>query len=135
MPFLTNTQNLQEGIEISRSKEDCKSTAASSSHASKKRCKLPSTDLVIHPRFMHFMHMLWLVGRIDHILRSLVRCWQYNASQQASKRTSLPSATTGTASIEECKQFLQDQASSISAMGVVFAYAVQHILKSLERLL
>lgn len=122
--------HVQEGIEISRS-----SGLQKEMHPAKKRCKLPCTDLVIHPRFMHFMHMLWLVGRVDHIIRSIVRCWQHH-NQQTSGRGMLAeaSAAAGVASIEDCKRFLEDKSGHISAMGTLFSYAVQHVKCSLERL-
>ena len=105
----------QEGIEISKDKSTSKEDGSSS------KTKLPSMDLVVHPRFMHFMHMIWLIGRIDHVLRSMVKCWQFE------KKTS--------GSIEDCQMFLQDNARDIQSLGIIFSHAVSHVSLSLEKLL
>ena len=119
----------QEGIEISKDKcmqddehEDTPNRKRKTPEKKKKK-KLPCTNLVIHPRFMHFMHMVWLIGRIDHILRSMVRCWQHT-----SRRTGSCSG-----SIEDCHIFMQDMSSEIKSLGVMFSYAISHIDMSLRK--
>lgn len=123
--FFSEVQNdCQEGIEISKDKassllHDC----ADDQGKAKRSKKLPCVDLVVHPRFMHFLHMLWLIGRIDHVMRSIVRCWQHEH------------ADTACGSIEDCQIFLQEESAHIHSLGLMFSHAVQHVHESLKILI
>lgn len=78
--------------------------------------------MVVHPRFKHFLHMLWFIGKIDSIIRSMVRCWLHE------RASAFCGGTT-----EECQQFVQDSSDEIWRLGLMFSHAVAHIELSLQK--
>lgn len=113
----------EEGIEIMRQKGPS-NTSATLSKKKRKRSnenQQPALDMVVHPRYTHFLHMVWFIGRIDHVLRSIVRCWQFKCG-----------SSSMSCSVDSCHKFLEENSSEISSLGTMFAHAILHTKNSLE---
>lgn len=146
---------VEEGLEILKKKDE-----SSSSKKKKVENSEKTADIVVHPRFMHFFHMLWLVCRVDHILRNMARAWaaasggginNNNNSALVSMSLSSSSSTTArpaaatTASnsllhdekkdevegIDLCQRFSDSNAARIESMGIMFLHAASHVEKSM----
>lgn len=146
----------EEGIEILRQSNagDSASAPSSSAKSGRKR-KLQEAsssskeekDIVVHPRLSHFFSMLWLVCRIDHILRNLAKNWMATSSslQQAPSSQQQGGHATKSAGVlheemrkEEvegismCQRFSEDHAECIEAMGLMFLHAASHVEASMQ---
>lgn len=115
-------------MEIVRQKntEDNDNHTSSKCRKRKHQMTEPSAtnDIVVHPRYMHFLHMVWFIGRIDHVLRSIVRCWQFKCG-----------SSSMSCSVDSCHKFLDENSSEISQLGIMFTHAIMHVKRSLETLM
>ena len=142
---------VEEGLEILKKKDE------SSSKKKKVENSEKTADIVVHPRFMHFFHMLWLVCRVDHILRNMARAWAAsgvdsssinNAAlvSSSSSSTTRPTASSSDRSsnsllhdekkdevegIDLCQRFSDSNAERIDSMGIMFQHAASHVEKSM----
>jgi hypothetical protein len=114
----------EEGIEVMRLKS-ANDTALSDRKRKKNEQQSHQqqlqVDVVVHPRNMHFLHMVWFIGRIDHVLRSIVRCWQFKSG-----------SSSMSCSVDSCHKFLEENSGQITSLGIMFTHAVMHTRTSLE---
>lgn len=130
---------IEDGLEILKGKSE-KSLRHSSRKQDHKREKTTrNADIVVHYRFTHFFSMLWLVCRLDHILRNVARAWMDSAN--GSDSATNPSHNGSNILLEEknhevhgiglCQKFSEKNAQRIESMGIMFLHAVSHVQKSL----
>jgi hypothetical protein len=75
-------------------------------------------QILIHPSLHHFFVMLWLVHKIEHVIRNYTRWW-------------LEQRTDASETIEHlCNVFKQDD-KFLSELHMVFQHAVSHVEKSI----
>lgn len=143
----------EEGLEIMRRKETC---AEASSRKKAGSRAAAGVDIVVHPRFMHFFSMLWLVCRVDHILRNMARAWMASSAVRnaaANAAAEDDESSPGVHPLQKkkgqrqgllheekkeevegigmCQKFSEHHAHTIEAMGTMFRHAASHVEKSL----
>lgn len=90
--------------------------------------------LTVHPRFHHFFSMLWLICKLDHILKNLAKAWIMPACDDASHgdETMLDAEKKSESrGIAMCQTFLEHHAATIESLGVMFMHALSHVEQSL----
>lgn len=125
----------EEGLEILKKKDDHPQRSSSS-------------DVVVHLRFTHFFSMLWLVCRVDHILRNMARAWMASEAAEAGRAGDDDAAAAVEGGntllhrekkeeVEEislCQKFSEHHAKRIESMGIMFRHAASHVERSLAAL-
>ena len=122
----------EEVLEIARKREGrtkkrVHAGAAASSDAS-------ALVLAVHARFHHFFSMLWLICKLDHILKNLARAWIMPACGSASHvdEGMLDAERKNEArGIAMCQTFLEHHAVTIESLGIMFMHAISHVEQSL----
>lgn len=124
----------EEVLEIVRRRECrtkkrvCAGAAAAASDAS-------APVLTAHARFHHFFSMLWLVCKLDHILKNLARAWTMPPSCSSASHTDASVLDAEKRSeargIDMCQTFLEHHADTIQSLGIMFMHALSHVEQSL----
>lgn len=79
------------------------------------------TDMAVHPRFGHFLLMLWFVCKIEHVVRNYTRCWLECRVSSQPRETSVMSL---------CDEFSQQHAF-LDRMHAIFSHGCDHVRRSL----
>lgn len=75
------TPSSPSGTQLFHGKTSSSSFPSRQSKESEPAVTKNSLELTVHPRFGFFLLSLWLVGKIDHVLRNFTRCWTEKHAQ------------------------------------------------------
>lgn len=87
-------------------------------------------EIVVHPRFTHFLLMLWFICKLDHVLRNYTRCW-LEAEVAAEKKNSAKGQETNVHHL--CEKFA-GQEELFKSLCSVFNHGFRHIRTSLQKI-
>jgi hypothetical protein len=78
--------------------------------------------VTIHPKFSHFMVMLWLIAKIEHVCKVYTKHWL----------TAQGSAYQEEKTVQDICNDFQAQNDTIEAMYAAFSHGVVHVTNSIE---
>jgi hypothetical protein len=92
----------------------------------KSSCKTPAGGGAIYVccKFQHFLQMLWLVARIENIVKHYVQDWWTDRKRSSLVNMSLQDITS---------EFSQTSLEFARQLGAIFRHGVQHVYSSLNK--